>query len=192
MKPIRAVVFDLYGVLGLNGWQDFKTRHFEGRWDDWEPIRRLGQRLDAGETSEDEFVQAIVDATGESPDTVRYQFAHTQPNDTLLAYIRDELKPAYKIGLLSNAGSDVLAGIFGAAQRSLFDAVVMSVSVGRTKPDPFMFRLIAEKLGLETDEIVFVDDQERHLAPATAAGMRPLHYSSAEQTIAELKRLLER
>jgi len=190
MNSIRAVVFDLYGVLGLNGWQDFKTRHFEGRWDEWEPIRRLGQRVDAGEASEDEFVEAIATVTGETPETVRYQFAHTQPNTALLEYIRDHLKPKYKIGLLSNAGSDVLPGIFSEEERALFGAVVMSVSVGYTKPDPLMFQLIADELAVRPSEIVFIDDQARHLAPATAAGMTPLLFQSADQTIADLERLL--
>lgn len=190
MKKIRAVVFDLYGVLGLNGWQEFKTRHFEGRWDEWEPIRRSGQRVDAGEITEDEFVDAIAKTTGETPDTVRYQFAHTQPNHTLLAYIRTTLKPNYKIGLLSNASRDVLPGIFTPEQRALFDAAVMSVSVGRTKPDPLMFQLIAEKLDVETNEILFIDDQERHLAPATAAGMTSLLYVSDQQITTDLERIL--
>lgn len=187
---IRAVVFDLYGVLGLNGWQDFKTQHFEGRWDEWEPLRRLGQRVDAGEASEDDFVQSIAAATGETPETVRYQFAHTQPNTSLLEYIRNVLKPYYKVGLLSNAGSDVLPGILRPEDRALFDAVVMSVSAGYTKPNPLMFQLITDKLGIEPNEIVFVDDQERHLVPATAMGMIPIHFLSAEQTISELERLL--
>lgn len=190
MNTIRAVVFDLYGVLGLNGWQDFKTRHFEGRWDDWEPIRQLGQRVDAGEASEEEFVKAIAEITGETPENVRYQFAHTQPNKELLEYIRNELRPRYKIGLLSNASRDVLAGIFSDDERKLFDAVVMSVSVGYIKPDPLMFQIIAEKLGVNPHEILFVDDQERHLVPAAVTGMTPLHYVSAAQTIEDLKRML--
>ena len=190
MRTIRAVVFDLYGVLGLNGWQDFKTRHFDGRWDEWEPIRRLGQRVDAGEASEEEFVRTIARLTGETEATVRYQFAHTQPNQQLLGYIKHTLKPAYKIGLLSNASSDVLPGIFTPEERALFDATVMSVAVGRTKPDPLMFRLIAEKLGVDPHDIVFVDDQERHSTPATDIGMKFIHYRSVEQTITELQKAL--
>ena len=189
MYTIRAVVFDLYGVLGLNGWQDFNTRHFDGRWDEWEPIRQLGQRVDAGEATEEAFVETIARATGESTDTVRYQFAHTQPNQQLLTYIEHNLKPTYKIGLLSNASSDVLPGIFSSEQRALFDASVMSVSVGRTKPDPLMFRLIAEKLGVDPHEIVLVDDQERHSAPASSIGMKFVRYISVEQTIAELEKV---
>jgi len=190
MHTIKAVVFDLYGVLGLNGWQDFKTRHFDGRWDEWEPIRRLGQRVDAGEATEEEFVETIAHVTGETTGTVRYQFAHTQPNQRLLDYIEHVLKPTYKIGLLSNASSDVLPGIFTPPQRALFDATVMSVSVGRTKPDPLMFTLIAEKLAVDPHEIIFIDDQERHLVPATSIGMQFIHYQSAEQTIAALERIL--
>lgn len=178
---VRAIIFDLYGVLGLNGWQDFKQQHFDGRWELWEPLRLLGQKVDAGEASDDEFAAAIAAATGETTATVRYQFEHTQANIELLEFIKNELRGKYKIGLLSNASSDVLPGIFTADQQGLFDARVMSVFVGIAKPDPTMFTLICEQMGVTPAECLMIDDQQRHLDIAAALGMKTVLYGSVEQ-----------
>lgn len=182
MANIHAVIFDLYGVLGLNGWQDFKERHFHDRWEAWEPLRQLGQRVDAGEVTDDAFVSAIAAATDESCETVRYQFEHTKPNRELLQFIREKLA-SYKIGLLSNTSRDVLPGIFSDAERQLFDATVLSVSTGLTKPDPAMFHTLCEKLGVMPDECLMVDDQERHLVTAASLGMVPILFQNNQQAL---------
>lgn len=186
----KAIIFDLYGVLGLNGWQDFKQHHFGDDWNRWEPLRRLGQLVDAGKATDDEFVTAISEATGEDCQTIRYQFEHTQPNVELLDFIERELSLKYKIGLLSNTSHDVLGGIFSEKQRQLFDATVMSATVGITKPDPVMFRLICKKLAVEPNECLIVDDQARHLVAAKDMGMDTILYISVKQTVGDLKEVL--
>lgn len=191
MATVRAVIFDLYGVLGLNGWQEFKHRHFDGRWDAWESLRVLGQRADAGVASDEEFVEAIAAATGVTAATVRYQFDHTQPNLALLKFIDEELCGRYKLGLLSNTSHDVLGGILTAKQQELFDANVMSVFVGLAKPDPAMFMLMCDRLGVAPEECIMVDDQQRHLDAAATLGMKTVLYTSAEQTKQDIMRLLQ-
>ncbi len=185
-----AIIFDLYGVLGLNGWQEFKETHFANHRELWERLRSLGQRVDAGQASETEFVHAVAAASGESNATVRYQFEHTVPNVELLSYIAKNLKGLYKLGVLSNASHDVLDGIFSPDQRDLFDEAVSSYHVGLTKPDPKMFLLMCERLGVQPEECILVDDQQRHFDVAKALGFTPILYSSAEQTIADIEKVL--
>lgn len=178
----KAIIFDLYGVLGLNGWQAFKEVHFADRREVWEKLRSLGQRVDAGQASEAEFVQAVAEASGETGANVRYQFEHTILNDDLLHFIEEELKGKFKLGLLSNASHNVLPGIFTPDQLALFDAAVSSYDVGLTKPDPNMFLLICERLGVAPEECIFVDDQERHLTVAAGLGFTTILYQSVDQT----------
>jgi putative hydrolase of the HAD superfamily len=182
MVDRRAVIFDLYGVLGLNGWQAFKTRHFAHRPEDWTGLAELGQQVDAGKENYDTLIGAIAETTGESRDTVRFQLEHTLPNLELLEYIRSELKPAYKIGLLSNARSDVLADIFTDDQLALFDVTVLSAHVGLTKPDPAMFAYIFRSLGVAPEDCVYVDDQERHVEAAESLGAKGVLFESVAQT----------
>ncbi|MBP7857519.1 MAG: HAD-IA family hydrolase [Candidatus Saccharimonadales bacterium] len=190
MGEINAIIFDLYGVLGQNGWQGFKEKHFGQRPQAWERLRRLGQQADAGAASQETFVAALVGATGETEATIRRQFEQTRPNLQLLDFIAQELKPAYKIGLLSNTSHDVFQSIFSAEQYALFDAAIGSFAVGLTKPDPAMFALMCRELAVEPEACVMVDDKSTHLLAAETMGMRGILYQTAEQTIRDLRGML--
>lgn len=187
---IQAVIFDLYGVLGLNGWQAFKTAHFAGRPSAWEQLRSLGQRVDAGNATQEEFVTALAQVTGETEETVRHQFEHTRPNEQLLDFIAYELRPMYKTAIVSNASNDVFGSIFTPSQLALFDVKISSYHVGLTKPDPAMFRLACEQLGVRTEECIVVDDKAGHLVAAEKLGMRPILYTSAEQVMSDIREAL--
>lgn len=187
---IEAIVFDFYGVLGLNGWQTFKVQHFSDRPAAWEPLRQLGQRVDAGEATEEAFVAALARETGETPQTIRYQFEHTQLNQKLLDFIADELKDDYKIGLLSNASHDVFQRLLGETQQALFDVMISSYDVGFTKPDRRMFELVCRQLGVEPSASLMVDDKVQHVHAAASIDMRALQYVSTQQTIHDIRKVL--
>jgi putative hydrolase of the HAD superfamily len=183
----KAVIFDLYGVLALNGWQAFKARHFVHNPDGVQELFELGRQVDAGLAEYHEFVRLAAQQTGETESVVRYQLEHTTANQPLLDYIQTELKSRYRIGILSNASSDkILEQIFSAEQRALFDSVTFSHHVGRTKPEPEMYAAAAERLGIAPEECIFIDDQERHVQGAQAAGMQGLLYTDLPQLKSEL------
>jgi putative hydrolase of the HAD superfamily len=71
----------------------------------------------------------------------------------------------------------------------LFEDVVISGEVGMRKPDPEVFRLAADRLGLPPPRCVFVDDVRGNVEAAEAVGMRGLVHERAEETIPELERL---
>lgn len=52
----------------------------------------------------------------------------------------------------------------------MIDTFVISGELGCTKPDPLMFRTASERLGLEPDECVFVDDNRDNLLGALSLG----------------------
>lgn len=87
------------------------------------------------------------------------------------------LRPSYRIGIVSNADASLRErlrdglGIF-----DLFDAFVCSAEVGMAKPEPEVFRLAAERLGLPPDACVFVDDHEPNVKAAEQVGMRGTLY----------------
>ena len=182
----KAIIFDLYGVLALNGWQAFKEFHFSNRLDVWEQVFELGKQVDAGLKSYDDLVQFTAEQTSQPAAVVRHQLEHTVANEPLIDYIRTELKPQYKLGILSNAGSNVVERIFTAEQQALFDAIVLSHHVGLTKPHVAMYQTIADQLNLEPAECLFIDDQERHVTGARDAGMQAIVYTD----LAELRQWL--
>ena len=76
------------------------------------------------------------------------------------------------------------------AMDDMFDAVVISGEVGLHKPEPEIFRLGAERLGVAPEECVFVDDLRENCAGAEAVGMAAILHRGADTTVPELESLL--
>jgi putative hydrolase of the HAD superfamily len=72
----------------------------------------------------------------------------------------------------------------------LFDAVVISGQVGLRKPDPRIYRLAAEMIGVDPSNCVFVDDLLPNVEGARAVGMEAIVHRNAEVTLPKLEALL--
>jgi putative hydrolase of the HAD superfamily len=72
----------------------------------------------------------------------------------------------------------------------LFEVVVDSAFVGTRKPEPEIYALTLERLGLPAGACAFVDDVERNVTAARDAGMRGIVYEDTAQVIADLQALL--
>jgi putative hydrolase of the HAD superfamily len=57
-----------------------------------------------------------------------------------------------------------------------FDLIVDATYTGILKPDPRAYALVTDGLGLPAGRCVFVDDQEKNVAGARAAGMDAVHF----------------
>lgn len=80
-----------------------------------------------------------------------------------------------RTGLLSNSwGFDVYP--FEELEDH-FDDLVLSGQVGLRKPDPAIYRLAAQRLGVAPDACVFVDDLERNVEVASELGMLGVHHT---------------
>ena len=79
----------------------------------------------------------------------------------------------YRLGLITVCSEDV-PDVWGeTAFADLFDVTVFSCSVGLRKPDPRIYRLACEELGVEPADALFVGDGANdELAGAERVGMR--------------------
>lgn len=188
---IQAIIFDCFGVLVSESWLAFKQHHFDGDSARANEATSLMQQADAGLLSQQDFISQVAELSGLSPDQVRDELDGNQPNEALFDYIRTELKPNYKVGMLSNAGADWLSELFTREQLALFDAVALSFEMGFTKPEAGSYLEIAQKLEVEPQECVFLDDQERHCTGAREAGMASILFTGFEQARADLKKILK-
>jgi glucose-1-phosphatase len=199
---IRAVIWDLGGVIV--------------RTEDYARRDSLAQRLGIGRLDLEEIVFA-----GESGDSaqlgkidadrhwenVAAHFSWPAGNIqafqddfwggdvldwTLVEYIRS-LRPAYHVGLLSNAFSSLRHFVTNVWKFSdAFDTMVISAEVGVMKPDPAIYHLAAQRLGVHPAEAVFIDDMPRNAAAARAAGMNAIRFVTRQQTLSDLDHLLNR
>ena len=68
---------------------------------------------------------------------------------------------------------------------------MISGEVGLRKPDPAIYALAAQRLGLSPEQIVFVDDLCPNVRAAAAAGMVGVQHVDLETTVSELEILFE-
>ncbi|MCW2991152.1 MAG: HAD-superfamily hydrolase, subfamily variant 3 [Solirubrobacterales bacterium] len=69
----------------------------------------------------------------------------------------------------------------------LFEVVVDSAYVGIRKPDPRIYAIVLERLGLPAQACAFVDDLEHNVVAARELGMHAVWFQDTEQAIAELE-----
>lgn len=67
-----------------------------------------------------------------------------------------------------------------------FQDIVISGIEGVVKPEPEIYLLACQRLGISPGEAVFVDDTAANAQAATAVGMTGLHFTSADRLRAEL------
>ena len=70
---------------------------------------------------------------------------------------------------------------------SLFDHVIESSKIGIRKPDPRIYEMACETLGVEASQSVYLDDLGINLKPAKALGMTTIKVLNAEQALTDLE-----
>jgi putative hydrolase of the HAD superfamily len=69
----------------------------------------------------------------------------------------------------------------------LFDHVIESAKIGLRKPDPRIYTMMTDKLGVNPKNCVYLDDLGVNLKPAREMGMTTIKVTSAAQALAELE-----
>ncbi len=73
-----------------------------------------------------------------------------------------------------------------------FKHVIESSLIGVRKPDPVIYKIACETLGVAPENCIFLDDLGINLKPASAMGMATIKVTSTNQAISELSALLGR
>jgi putative hydrolase of the HAD superfamily len=115
-------------------------------------------------------------------------FGGLEPDPAMVAAVRAARAGGIRTGLASNSWGE--SGYERDRFGDLFDAVVISAEVGLRKPDPEIYLLAAERIGVPPAECVFVDDLLHNVDGARAVGMEGIVHRSAEFTVPRLEALL--
>lgn len=95
-----------------------------------------------------------------------------------------------RVGLLSNSwGEGEYDPYHGYDLDAIFDAVVISGDTGMRKPDPAIYLIAADELGVPPRECVFADDTAANLPVAEELGMATVHFTGVAEGIGEISRL---
>jgi HAD superfamily hydrolase (TIGR01509 family) len=213
---IKAVVSDIGGIFELEPLGRDPTARFPEMTTDWEIRLQLppgaldarrkamnrffddaGKDGELGTLSQVEWragLRQFIDLAPGQLEAFVEDFWKTylgDPNPELVAYFR-LLRPRYRTALLSNSFD-------GAREREqdryqfaeLVDFIIYSHEVGFAKPDPRIYALTSQRLRVQPEEIVFLDDAEHNVAAAAAYGFHAILYQNTAQAIAEIERCLQ-
>jgi HAD superfamily hydrolase (TIGR01549 family) len=198
---IKAIAFDVVGVIRLNPSgknileeiadmigvpaADFKRAYWERNhlsnienmsWEDM--IIQVVQVFDKSKDME-ERVRGFAQG---------YEAGRSWNKD-LVAMFPVLRKRGLKVGILSNATSELGALLEKAGVAPLVDAIVISGEIGHQKPHKEAFDVLFERLGLAPEQVVFVDDSPKSLEKASEIGYVPLLFKDNDQLKRELNQL---
>jgi epoxide hydrolase-like predicted phosphatase len=195
-----ALIVDFGGVLTTNVFESFRA-FSEAEGLDPGAVKRLfrerGEGLDLlrqlerGELTVDAFTERFGPLLGvkRTEGMVERLFAGVKADEAMVEAVRRVKAAGMPTGLISNSWGGTSYDRV-ANPDELFDAMVISGEVGLNKPEPEIFRLGAERLGVAPEECVFVDDLRENCEGAEAVGMTAILHRGAERTLPELERLL--
>lgn len=194
---IKAIVFDIGGVLeitpdlGLDAKWEGKLNMERG-----ELNKRLGDvwrdgsigaiSIEDVHTRIGEIMSWSKEQVNEFMDDIWREYLGTL-NVELVEYFRS-LRPKYQTAIISNS-------FVGAREKeaehyqfdTLCDFIIYSHEVGLRKPEPRIFKLACERLGLQPHEVIFVDDHKEVYASAQEIGMHCIEFKDNAQVIAEIE-----
>lgn len=155
-------------------------------------IDDLCRQSDFGLINRQQFNEMAAELVGLTPEETQAKYYNTNMhNKPLLGWIGELKKQGYKIGIISNVGHNWLNKFLDEVnQPGLFDHIILSSDVGVVKPDPIIFQIMVERLGLLASECVMVDDMLINIDGASRAGMQGIVFGSNRQLQADFERLI--
>ncbi len=196
---VKNVVFDIGGVLA-----DFKIKEFlAAKGFDGPMIKRIlkasvlspyWEQFERGELTEEETLQKFAGSDPEIEEDLRKAFTSIEGMLTIRDYaipLVKELKAqGMKVYYLSNYSKKAYDECGSSlAFMPYMDGGLVSFRIGKTKPDPEMYRLFLAKFGLAAEECVFVDDTPENVGAAEALGFQGIVFVSPEDLESKLKDL---
>ena len=196
---MKGLLVDFGGVLTTNVFDSFRAfcqsegldaDAFLTLMSEDKEARRQLRRVETGDIDEDEFGVILAEKLGvsDSENLIDRLFAGMEPEEPMFEALRRARRAGIKTGMISNSWGR------GRYDRSmfdeLFDGVVISGEVGLHKPQPEIFELGAERVGLQPRACVFVDDLRENCEGAEAVGMVAVLHRGAGETIERLEELL--
>jgi putative hydrolase of the HAD superfamily len=207
---ITAVLWDFGGVLTTSPFDSFNRfeqargipRDFIRGVNAVNPTGNAWARFESSQIDLDEFDRAFADESQTA--------GHRIPGREIVALLSGEVRPRmvevltrckteYKVACITNnvmagEGAAMAASPDGAAAvtavMALFETVIESSKEGIRKPDPRIYRLACDRLGISPVEAVYLDDLGINLKPARDLGMQTIKVVTEAQAIADLESVL--
>jgi putative hydrolase of the HAD superfamily len=206
-STLRAVLWDFGGVFSSSPFDAFARYERERglpegllrRINSIDPDDNAWAKLERAEITAQDF-DAAFDAEARA-------LGHAVPGSDVLRLLFGEIRPAmvealrrcrqvFRTACITNNFGDLGPGVVSADRErawrevtGLFDFVLESSKVGVRKPEPAIYLMACERLGIAPAEAVYLDDLGINLKPAKALGMTTIKVTDPDAAIAELERV---
>ncbi|GAA2089076.1 HAD-IA family hydrolase [Kitasatospora saccharophila] len=200
--PPRGLILDFAGVLtrgtgtSHRAWCEREGLAPDAWWRTLtgDPaVRALYADLEVGRIGQAEWNRRVAPALGlaDHVDLMGRAWSTVRPAVRMIALARAARAAGHTVALLSNSfGTDPYDPYAALGLWELFDVAVISERVGLAKPDPAIYRLVLEAMGLPGRACVFVDDQPANLPPARALGVETVLADGEDATVERVAALL--
>jgi 2-haloacid dehalogenase len=190
MEGIRACVFDAYGTLfdvhaavgrlrpQIGTQADELSQLWRAKQLEYSWLRALmGRHADfwqvTGEALDYALARTGVDAAVREP--LMQAYLTLDPYPEVADVLRRLHAAGLKLAILSNGEPAMLAtAVENAGIGALLDAVISVEEVGVYKPDPRVYRLAVDRLGVRADQIAFQSSNAWDVNGAACFGLRPV------------------
>ena len=202
VPDVRAVIFDWGGVM-----EQLPSEADVAAWE-----RRLAiepgvlpevlwgnewHRLAVGAITDADYARYVGEQLGfpgkdEVLDFLQAFYTSDRLNERVVKAART-LRDHYKVALLSNAfpaQSDFIREQHGIDVYDEYDLYINSAHVGLSKPDPAIYHLTLEQLGVGPEQAIFLDDSLRNVDSARHQGIHAVHFVDPVVSLPELELLL--
>lgn len=211
MSRYTHVIFDFGGVITASPFEAF-NRLEEERGLPRDFVRRVNA-ADPDGNAWARFERAEIDAAAFDKlfAAEAKALGHELEGEAVLAVLAGAVRPAMVVALdtlkakgfgiaciTNNVPSGKGAGMARsedlaaevAAIMERFDHVIESSKVGVRKPDPRIYEMMYERLGVEPSTCIYLDDLGINCKPASQLGMHAIKVTSGEQALADLSAAL--
>jgi putative hydrolase of the HAD superfamily len=209
MAEIEAVVSDFGGVLTtplLGSFMAFQDTTGISTEDLGKAMAAIAEedgenplyRLERGDVTEAAFLERLAEGLepllGHRPELHRFKeiyFEALDSNEPMIELMRELKGEGYRMAMLTNNVRE-----WEPLWRSMlpvdeiFETVVDSGFVGVRKPEPRIYEITIERIGLPGEACLFVDDLAHNCDGAREAGMTAVNFRDNEQAIAEIRAAL--
>ena len=202
---IQAVLFDFGGVISSSPFEAFSRYERERGLPDG-----LLRKVNA--TNPHDNAWARLERSDIGPEAFDAAFAaesralgHEVPGRDVLPLLAGSIRPEMvealrilrertKIGCITNnfkaMSATPMGGLYKAEIMGLFHHVIESAKAGVRKPDPRIYLMMTEALGVDPKHCIYLDDLGINLKPARELGMHTIKVGEAAPALAELETLL--
>jgi putative hydrolase of the HAD superfamily len=205
-EGVQAVIWDFGGVFTSSPFEAFNRYEAEQglphdlvrRINTINPDTNAWARLERSELSAEAF-DAAFEAEAKA-------LGYAVPGRDILAILSGALRPRvvaaftackarWKVGCITNnAPTGQGAGMASTAEKAqrvaevlaLFDHVIESSKAGVRKPDPRIYEMMCDVLGVPPQACIYLDDLGINLKPARAMGMTTIKVTSEQQLLDDL------